>query len=165
VSPTHRTDKRMMPGAAVDTHAGRVRARLLEQVWRAARMGVASGLLTADALHDEIDVALRALAEDRAVAADEREHERERERVQQERAKLYEEVAERAKAIDPATFSAYWTYGSIADPYNTGWEGEDNVGRVWWIYDNTGPAVTAWDFLSAHPEVDWNSIYARAVDQ
>jgi hypothetical protein len=79
----------------------------------------------------------------------------------QERAELREEIAERARAIDPATFSAYWTYGSIMDPYGTGYEGEGCVGRVWWIYDSAGLSVTAWDFLSAHPEVDWDSIYAH----
>ena len=53
-------------------------------------------------------------------------------------------------------------YGSIMDPYGTGYQGEDNSGRVWWVGNGDhGSAVTAWDFLRAHPEVTWEEIYAR----
>ena len=44
-------------------------------------------------------------------------------------------------AIDPAAFSTYWTYGSIMDPYGTGYEGEDNIGRVVCVYDNPTGAI------------------------
>ena len=33
---------------------------------------------------------------------------------------------------------------------------------VWWVGNGDhGSAVTAWDFLRAHPEVTWEEIYAR----
>ena len=75
----------------------------------------------------------------------------------------YAEIAERAKGIDPERFSSCFTYGSIMDPYCLGYEGEDNVGRIWWVRDpaNDGPPVTAWDFLEVHPEITWDEIYAR----
>jgi hypothetical protein len=50
------------------------------------------------------------------------------------------------------------------DPYGFGYEGEGNSGRVWWVYDDGGPSVTAWDFLEAHPDLDWDAIEAREVE-
>jgi hypothetical protein len=76
-------------------------------------------------------------------------------------------IKEIAKEIDRETFVSWFEYGSIMDPYNTGYEGEDNSGRVWWVRnrDGDGPPVTAWDFIEAHPEMDlnamWDEIYGR----
>jgi hypothetical protein len=72
-------------------------------------------------------------------------------------------IKEMAKEIDPETFVTWWEYGSIMDPYRTGYQGEDAVGRVWWIRnaDDEGARVTAWDFIEAHPAVTWEEIYPR----
>ena len=79
----------------------------------------------------------------------------------QEYAEFMREIAARAKEISSDTFTSYWTWSSIMDPYCTGYEGEDNVGRVWWVGDPDGPAVTAWDVRKAHPEIDWADIESR----
>jgi hypothetical protein len=75
-------------------------------------------------------------------------------------------VAARAKEIDPEAFVSWWEYGSIMDPYNTGYDGEDNSGRVWWVTNADGDdfAVTGEDYLAAHPSATWDDIYFREVE-
>jgi hypothetical protein len=79
----------------------------------------------------------------------------------QEHAAFMAKVRQRARRIDPAAFQTYWTYGSIMDPYCTGYGEEGVAGRVWWVYDDVGLVVTAWDFMDAHPRVGWDDIHAR----
>jgi hypothetical protein len=68
-----------------------------------------------------------------------------------------------ATDVDLERFESFWSYGSIADPYGTGYDGEDCVGRVWWVRNPGEAAVTAWDFLEAHPEVSWEDVYEREL--
>jgi hypothetical protein len=72
-------------------------------------------------------------------------------------------IKARATEIDPATFVSWFTFGSNGDPYGVGYEGADDIGRVWWVTnpDDNGSAVTAWDALDAHPELTMEEIYAR----
>jgi hypothetical protein len=72
-------------------------------------------------------------------------------------------IKEAAKKIDPGTFVSWFQHGSTMDPYSTCHEGEDNIGRVWWVRnpDDEDAPVTAWDFIKAHPLVAWDEIYAR----
>jgi hypothetical protein len=79
-------------------------------------------------------------------------------------AAFWQEIERAARDIDPERFESFWTYGSIVDPYCTGYEGEDNAGRVWWVRDPGELEVTAWDFLGAHPELTWEDIYEREME-
>ena len=83
--------------------------------------------------------------------------------TEQEYARFMEEVAVRAKQISPDTFVSFWNFGSIMDPHRTGYKGEDNTGRVWWVNspDDEGPAVTALDLMEAHAGITWERVYAR----
>jgi hypothetical protein len=76
-------------------------------------------------------------------------------------------VKEAARQIDPETFVSWWEYGSIVDPYATGYRGEDNIGRTWWVAnpDGSGPPVTAWDFAATHPELDLGPKELRAREE
>jgi hypothetical protein len=62
-------------------------------------------------------------------------------------------IKELAKKIDPGTFVSWFQCRSIVDPCDTGYQGEDNIGRVWWVRnpDDEGAPVTAWDLAVALP--------------
>jgi hypothetical protein len=78
---------------------------------------------------------------------------------------FWQKIEQVARNIDPERFESFWWYGSIMDPYNTGCdcEGADCVGRVWWVRNPGEDAVTAWDFLKAHPELTWEDVYEREM--
>src|SRR5262245_56268330 len=46
-------------------------------------------------------------------------------------AEFHEFMKAEGKKIDARSADVTWRYGSICDPYNTGYEGEDNIGRVY----------------------------------